>query len=71
MLFVLILSLGKSNEIGGMFMGLLILIDYHQLFGIGYKESFWLTIRTGLYLLLFVSLLILLLIVVLTVYMFV
>lgn len=71
MLFVLILSLGKSNEIGGMFMGLLILIDYHQLFGIGYKESFWLTVRTGLYLLLFVSLLFLLLIVAITIYMFV
>ena len=71
MLFVLILSLGKSNEIGGMFMGLLIMIDYQQLFGIGYKESFWLTVRTGLYLLLFVSLLVLLLIAAITIYMFV
>lgn len=71
MLFVLILSLGKSNEIGIAFMGLLIMIDYNQLFGIGYKKSFWLTVRTGLYLLLFVSLLFLLLIVALTVYMFV
>ena len=71
MLFVLILSLGKSNEIGIAFMGLLIMIDYRQLFGISYKQSFWLTVRTGLYLLLFVSLLFLLLIVALTVYMFV
>ena len=71
MLFVLILSLGKSNEIGIAFMGLLIMIDYNQLFGIGYKKSFWLTVRTGLYLLLFVSLLFLLLIVAITIYMFV
>ena len=71
MLFVLILSFGKSNEIGIMFMGLLIMIDYQQLFGISYKKSFWLTIRTGFYLLVFVSLLVLLLIAAMTVYMFV
>lgn len=71
MLFVLILSLGKSNEIGIAFMGLLIMIDYRQLFGISYKQSFWLTVRTGLYLLLFVSLLFLLLIVAITIYLFV
>ena len=39
MLFVLILSLGKSNEIGTLFMGLLILIDYHQLLGVNYAKS--------------------------------
>jgi hypothetical protein len=71
MLFVLILSLGRSNEIGILFMGLLIMIDYHQLFGISYRKSFWLTVRTGLYLLLFIVLLIVLLIAAMTVYMFV
>ena len=35
MLFALILSWGKNNEIGTLFMGLLIMIDYHQLFDIG------------------------------------
>ena len=71
MLFVLILSLGRSNEIGELFMGLLIMIDYHQLFGIGYKKSFWLTVMTGLYFLLFIALLILLLCIAITVYMFI
>ena len=71
MLFVLILSLGQNNKIGFLFMGLLIMIDYHQLFGIGYKESFWLTVKTGLYFLLFIGLLILLMIIAVTVYMFI
>ena len=71
MLFVLILSLGRSNEIGILFMGLLIMIDYHELFGVSYRKSFWLTVKTGLYFLLFIALLIALLIVAITVYMFV
>lgn len=49
MLFVLILSLGQKNEIGLFFMGLLIMIDYHQLLQTGYRKSFWLTVKTGLY----------------------
>ena len=48
MLFVLILSLGQKNEIGIVFMGLLIMIDYHQLFGVGYGKSLWLTVKTGI-----------------------
>lgn len=71
MLFVLILSFGKSNEIRAFFMGLLIMIDYHQLFGIDYKKSFWLTVKTGVYYILFVGLLILLLTIAITVYMFI
>jgi len=71
MLFVLILSLGKSNKIGELFMGLLIMIDYNQLFGIGYKKSFWLTVKTGIDYLLFKGLLILLLTIAITVYMFI
>ena len=68
MLFALILSWGKNNEIGTLFMGLLIMIDYHQLFGIGYKMSLWLTVKTGLYLLLMILFLIFLLIVAITIY---
>ena len=49
MLFVLILSLGQKNEIGIVFMGLLIMIDYHQLLEIGYGKSLWLTVKTGLH----------------------
>ena len=41
MLFALILSLGRNNEIGMLFCALLIMIDYHQLFGISYGKSFW------------------------------
>ena len=71
MLFVLILSLGKRNEIGTMFMGLLLLIDYHQLFGIGYRKSLWLTIRTGINFLMIAILLTLLLSVAVGIYMIV
>ena len=61
MLFVLILSLGQKNEIGLFFMGLLIMIDYHQLLETGFRKSLWLTVKTGLYMGLF-SLLFLLLV---------
>ena len=60
MLFVLILSLGQKNEIGFLFMGLLIMIDYHQLLGTGFRKSFWLTVQTGLYMFLLVLLFVLL-----------
>ena len=60
MLFVLILSLGKNNEIGTLFMGLLIMIDYHQLLGIGFKKSFWLTVKTGFWFAFLIFLLIML-----------
>lgn len=49
MLFVLILSLGQKNEIGFLFMGLLVMIDYHQLLETGYRKSLWLTLKTALY----------------------
>ncbi len=59
MLFVLILSLGQNNEIGTLFMGLLIMIDYHQLLGIGFKQSLWLTVKTGFWFFFLIFLLIL------------
>lgn len=71
MLFVLILSLGKSNEIGTLFMGLLILIDYHQLLGVNYARSLWLTVKTGLWFALMIFLLIVILSAILLVYMFI
>lgn len=61
MLFVLILSFGKNNEIGVLFMGLLIMIDYHQLFEIGYRKSLWLTVKTGLYCILLIFIILILL----------
>ena len=69
MLFVLILSLGKNNEIGTLFMGLLIMIDYNQLLGVGYKQSLWLTIKTGFWFFFLIFLLIMLLAVILSIWM--
>ena len=60
MLFVLILSFGKNNEIGTLFMGLLIMIDYRQLLGIDYKKSLWLTVKTGFWFFFMIFLLIML-----------
>ena len=71
MLFVLILSLGKSNEIVAIFMGLLIMIDYHQLLGVNYARSLWLTVKTGLWFALMIFLLIVILSAILLVYMFI
>ena len=71
MLFVLILSLGQKNEIGTFFMGLLIMIDYHQLLGINYGKSLWLTVKTGIWCTLLIFLLIMILSVIVLAYMFV
>jgi hypothetical protein len=30
-------------------MALLLTIDYRQLFGLGWKKSFWLSVRTGIF----------------------
>ena len=60
MLFVLILSLGQKNEIGPFFMGLIIMINYHQLLQTGFRKSLWLTVKTGLYMLLLILLFVLL-----------
>lgn len=68
MLFVLILSLGHKNDIGAVFMAVLVMIDYHQLLGTGFGRSLWLTVKTGLYWLLMYGLLILVLICGLVIY---
>ena len=71
MLFVLILSLGHRNDIGAMFMGLLVMIDYHQFLGTGYRKSLWLTVKTGFYCGVLYLIFILLLIGTLAVYLFI
>ncbi len=48
MFFSLFLSGGHEGEIGIGLMGLLLTVDYHQLFGTGWKKSFWLAVRTGI-----------------------
>ena len=49
-------------------MGLLIMIDYHQMLGIGYRKSFWLTVKTGFWYLFLIILLILLAIILLSIW---
>ena len=49
MFFSLFLSIGHHGEIGVGLMGLLLAIDYHQLLGLRWKKSIWLTIKTGLF----------------------
>ena len=48
MFLLLIASWGKAADLGIAAMGVLLLIDYRQLFGISWKKSFWLTAKTGL-----------------------
>ena len=49
MFFSLFLSGKHEGEIGVGLMALLLAIDYRQLFGLGWKKSIRLTIRTGIY----------------------
>ena len=71
MLFVLILSFGHKNDIGIMFMALLVTIDLHQLLGTSYRKSLWLTVKTGFYWVLLYYILILLFVGAVAVYMLV
>ena len=48
MMFVLLLSFGKSSSLGVWLMGILLAFDYHQLLGTGWKKSITLTIGTGI-----------------------
>ena len=48
MLFALLLSFGEKSEIGLVLMLALLVWDYHQWLGLGYKKSFWLAVRTGI-----------------------
>lgn len=49
MFFSLFIPGNHGGEIGVGLMGLLLAIDYRQLFGLGWKKSIRLTIRTGIY----------------------
>lgn len=49
MMFALLLSWGKSTEIGVLLMGLLLMFDFRQLFGLSWKKSLVQVLITGLY----------------------
>ena len=49
MFFSLFLSKGHEGEIGVGLMGLLLTVDYHQLFDLGWKKSIKLSIKTGIF----------------------
>ena len=48
LLLALILTLGKTTQLGVLLMGILLLIDYTQMLGLRKREAFGLTIKTGL-----------------------
>ena len=48
MLFALLLSFGKSGTIGPLLMLILLVWDYHQWLGVGYKRSFRRALATGI-----------------------
>ena len=48
MLLALLLTFGRSSDLGILVMGVLLLIDYRQWLGIGNKKALGLTIKTGL-----------------------
>ena len=47
MFLALLFTLGQNTELGMLIMGVLLFIDFRQMFAIGNRESFWLTVRTG------------------------
>ena len=57
MLFAVLVSLGENEHISGLLMGVLLLVDFRQMFGISWKRSLRLTIRTALVYLLLICLL--------------
>ena len=61
MFLALLLSFGGSARLGQLLMALLLLLDYRQWLGIGNREAFWLTVKTGLLILAFLVLFIILL----------
>ena len=48
LLLALILTFGKTTELGILLMGILLLIDYTQMLGLRKREAFGLTLKTGL-----------------------
>ena len=48
LLLALILTFGKTTELGVLLMGILLMIDYKQMLGLRKREAFGLTLKTGL-----------------------
>ena len=57
MLLAVLVSLGKDEKISGLIMAALLLVDYRQMFGISWRRSLSLTIKTALAYLLLICLL--------------
>ena len=53
MLLALLLSFGHSTELGLLLVGIVLFVDYKQMFGLSNKQSLKLTVKTGLYYILF------------------
>ena len=56
MFLALLLSLGQNTNLGLLLMGILLFIDYRQMLHVSNKKAMGLTIKTGLWYLLFVIL---------------
>ena len=56
MFLALLLTTSHESTLGPGVMGILLLIDYHQMLHIKLKPAFWLTVKTGLFYLLFLIL---------------
>ena len=49
MLFAVLLTLGESASISVTLMCLLLMLDYHEWLGVSWKRSFWLAVKTGIW----------------------
>lgn len=47
-IFVMLFTLGRDIDAGILLTAIILTIDYHQLLGVSYKRSLWLTTKTGL-----------------------
>ena len=56
MFLALLLSFGRNTDLGLLLMGILLFVDYRQMLKIGNKKALGLTVRTGLWYLLFIIL---------------
>ena len=48
MLFAVLVSLGKNEQISGLLMGVLMVVDFHQMLDISWSRSLWQTIKVML-----------------------
>ena len=47
-MFTMLFTFGRSLDAGVLLTMIVLMIDYHQILGVSYKRSLWLTIKTGL-----------------------